>query len=102
MTNTATITPIRLQTELPTDMLERFRHRAGDLDRTNAYFLEDVTELRALGYLAAPVPTHLGGSGLDLAELAASQRRVARYAPATALSMTMHLYWLGIGVELGR
>ena len=37
-----------------------------------------------------PCPPQLGGWGLDLAELAASQRRLARYAPATALAMSMH------------
>jgi alkylation response protein AidB-like acyl-CoA dehydrogenase len=88
--------------ELPTEMLERFRARAGDLDRTNAYFEEDLAELRAIGYLAAAVPTELGGWGLDLAELAASQRRLARYAPATALAVTMHSYWIGIAVELEK
>lgn len=66
-------------TELPTDMLERFRARAGELDRTNTYFHEDLDELRAAGYLAAAVPSHLGGWGFDLAQMATSQRRLARY-----------------------
>jgi alkylation response protein AidB-like acyl-CoA dehydrogenase len=86
--------------ELPTDMLERFRARAGELDRTNAYFDEDLAELRAAGYLAAAVPSQFGGGGLTLAELAASQRRLARYAPATALAMSMHSYWIGIAAQL--
>ena len=89
-------------TELPTDMLERFRSRAAELDRTNTYFDEDLAELRDVGYLAAAVPAHLGGWGLSLAELAASQRRLARYAPATALAMTMHSYWIGLAAELER
>jgi alkylation response protein AidB-like acyl-CoA dehydrogenase len=87
---------------LPTDMLERFRARAAELDRTNSYFDEDLAELRELGYLAAAVPAHLGGWGLDLAELTASQRRLARYAPATALAMTMHSYWIGAAAELEK
>jgi alkylation response protein AidB-like acyl-CoA dehydrogenase len=88
--------------ELPTEMLERFRSRAAELDRTNTYFHEDLAELRALGYLAAAVPAELGGWGLDLSELAASQRRLARYAPATALAMSMHSYWIGIATELEK
>jgi len=88
--------------ELPIDMLERFRSRAGELDRTNSYFTDDLDELRKAGYLAAAVPEHLGGWGLDLAEMAASQRRLARYAPATALAMTMHTYWIGIATELEK
>ena len=89
-------------TELPTEMLERFRQRAGDLDRDNAYFDEDLKELQEIGYLAAAVPVEHGGWGFDLAQLARSQRRLARYAPATALSLTMHSYWIGIVNELER
>jgi alkylation response protein AidB-like acyl-CoA dehydrogenase len=50
-------------------MLERFRGRARELDRTNTYFHEDLAELREFGYLAAAVPEHLGGWGLDVAEM---------------------------------
>jgi alkylation response protein AidB-like acyl-CoA dehydrogenase len=89
-------------TGLPTEMLERFRARAGELDQTNRYFFEDLEELRQIGYLAAAVPVELGGSGLDLAQMAASQRRLAQYAPATALAMTMHTYWVGAAAELYR
>ena len=101
---TTTITPgkYRQFTELTTDLLEGFRARAGELDRTNAYFHEDLAELRELGYLAAAVPERLGGWGGNLSELAASQRRLARYAPATALAMTMHHYWVGAAAELER
>jgi alkylation response protein AidB-like acyl-CoA dehydrogenase len=87
---------------LPTELLEQFRERAGELDRANRYFDDDLAALRSAGYLAAAVPAELGGWGLDLAELAASQRRLARYAPATALAMTMHSYWVGIAAELDR
>jgi alkylation response protein AidB-like acyl-CoA dehydrogenase len=89
-------------TELPTEMLAQFRARAGDLDRTNTYFDEDLAELREAGDLAAAVPVHLGGWGLDLAEMVARQRRLAHYAPATALAMTMHSYWVGMAAELER
>jgi alkylation response protein AidB-like acyl-CoA dehydrogenase len=101
--NTTLINSIDSQTrEIPTDMLERFRLRAGELDRNNAYFHQDLADLREIGYLAAVVPAEFGGWGLDLAEFAASQRRLARYAPATALAMTMHSYLVGIAVELER
>ncbi len=86
-------------TELSTDVLERFRARAGELDRTNTYFHEDLAELREVGYLAAAVPAQFGGWGYSLADLVASQRRLARYAPATALAMTMHSYWVGIAAQ---
>lgn len=102
MATTIDTTDIDVRTALPTEMLERFRARAGELDRTNTYFAEDLDELRSVGYLAAAVPPALGGWGLDLAELAASQRRLARDAPATALAMTMHSYWIGIATELEK
>jgi alkylation response protein AidB-like acyl-CoA dehydrogenase len=103
MSTTHTLTrPPLSATHLPTDMLERFRARAGDLDRTNSYFEDDLAELAGVGYLAAAVPAELGGWGLDLAQLAASQRRLARYAPATALAMSMHSYWIGIATEFER
>ncbi|MBI5090383.1 MAG: acyl-CoA/acyl-ACP dehydrogenase [Actinobacteria bacterium] len=86
--------------ELPQAMLERFRSRAGELDRTNSYFTDDLAELREVGYLAAAAPERFGGWGLDLHQLVASQRRLARYAPATALALTMHSYWVGIATEL--
>lgn len=98
--STITINPVHY--ELPVEMLEGFRARAGELDRTNTYFHEDLDELRSAGYLAAAVPVEFGGAGLDLVQLAASQRRLARYAPATALAMTMHSYWIGIATELER
>jgi alkylation response protein AidB-like acyl-CoA dehydrogenase len=97
-TTTAAVSP----PHLPIEMLERFRARAGELDRANAYFDDDLAELRSFGYLAAAVPTELGGWGLSLEELAASQRRLARFAPATALAVTMHTYWIGIATELEK
>ena len=101
-TMTTTMTPTRTRFELPTELLEGFRARAGALDATNSYFEDDLAELKSLGYLAAAVPEDFGGAGLDLAQLAASQRRLARYAPATALAVTMHSYWVGIATELER
>ena len=97
----STTTPTTTR-RLPTELLEGFRARAPRLDRDNAYFIDDLDELRAHGYLAAAVPAELGGWGLRLDELAASQRRLARYAPATALAMSMHSYWVGIATELER
>src|SRR5215218_9820326 len=102
MTNTlnrsTTFTPAALTAE----MLERFRVRAAELDRSNSYCGEDIAELRDIGYLSAAVPVHHGGAGLTLGELAHSQRRLARHAPATALATTMHFYWSGIATELER
>jgi alkylation response protein AidB-like acyl-CoA dehydrogenase len=89
-------------TEIPVELLERFHARAAEHDRDNTYFEEDLEDLRSIGYLAAAVPAELGGWGLSLSELARSQRRLARHAPATALALTMHSYWVGIAAELEK
>jgi alkylation response protein AidB-like acyl-CoA dehydrogenase len=93
------ITEIRTRV-LDDTMLERFRERAAGYDRDNRFFDEDFAELREMGYLTAAVPVEKGGWGLTLAELAAEQRRLARYAPATALALCMHHYWVGTTADL--
>ena len=40
--------------------------------------------------------------GLDLARVAARQRLLARSAPATALSTSVRLYWVGLSSDLAR
>jgi hypothetical protein len=80
--------------------LNGFRERAAEADRNNTYFHEDLAVLTDLGYLGAAVPRTHGGLGLGLRQLVAEQRRLARHAPATALGMCMHHYWVGIANEL--
>jgi alkylation response protein AidB-like acyl-CoA dehydrogenase len=58
--------------------------------------------LRRIGYLKLAVPVELGGGGLTLAQIAKQQRRLAYYAPATALAVNMHLYWTGLAADMQR
>lgn len=81
---------------LPVDLLERTRDRASAYDTENLFFVEDLAELKASGYLAAPVPEALGGAELSLEQLVIAQRRLASYAPATALGVNMHLVWVQV------
>jgi alkylation response protein AidB-like acyl-CoA dehydrogenase len=83
-------------------MLGRFRDRAGDHDRDGTFPHADLADLRDVGWLAAAAPRSFGGHGLDLVELGAEQRRLGRYAPATALATCMHHYWVGLGADLDR
>ncbi|MGH9048298.1 MAG: acyl-CoA dehydrogenase family protein, partial [Acidimicrobiia bacterium] len=69
---------------LDDEMLQRFDERAPEYDRENRFFQEDFDELRASGYLDAPLPKELGGAGLNLTEVNRLQRRLAYHAPATA------------------
>lgn len=87
---------------LTDDMLQRFEERASVYDRENRFHSEDFEELRQSGYLAAPLPTNRGGSGLSLSEVNRLQRRLAYHAPATALAVNMHLYWVGLAADLER
>lgn len=73
-------------TVLTQDLLDRIRSRAAGYDRDNAFFAEDLDELRAAGYLAPR----------SLLETARDQRLLAAYAPATALAINMHLVWVGV------
>ncbi len=87
---------------LTDDMLARFAARAATYDRENRFFAEDFEELRAAKYLLLPVPKEFGGFGMTLAEVCREQRRLADYAPATALAVNMHLYWVGVAADLRR
>ena len=87
---------------LPDDMLRAFAERAGAYDRENRFFQEDFDDLKRAGYLTMPVPKELGGRGMNLAQFAREQRRLAYYAPATALGVNMHLYWVGLVADLWR
>jgi alkylation response protein AidB-like acyl-CoA dehydrogenase len=87
---------------LPKDLLESFRARAPAYDRENRFFQEDFDDLKALGYLRMTVPQELGGLGYSLADVSRVTRRLAMYAPATALGMNMHHYWVGLAADLWR
>ena len=90
----------RLGSPLTEDMLARFDSRAASYDRGNRFLTEDFEELRTAKYLLLPVPKEFGGFGMTLAESCREQRRLAYHAPATALAVNMHLYWLGVATDL--
>src|SRR4051812_31283268 len=87
---------------LTEEMLMRFHERAPIYDRENRFFDEDFAEIIEAGYLAVAVPQVLGGMGMNLAEVCRQQRRLAYYAPATALAINMHHYWVGTAADLWR
>jgi len=87
---------------LDDEMLGRFDERAAVYDRENRFFQEDFDELRASGYLDIALPTDLGGAGMALSQVNKLQRRLAYHAPATALGVNMHLYWVGLAADLQR
>ncbi|WP_022894274.1 acyl-CoA dehydrogenase family protein [Agromyces subbeticus] len=88
------------ETLLDDELLERIRERAAGYDRDNAFFDEDLAELREAGYLTALVPAELGGLGWSLTDAVQGQMRLASAAPATALAVNMHLVWTGVAKVL--
>ncbi|WP_211190377.1 acyl-CoA dehydrogenase family protein [Actinomycetospora sp. TBRC 11914] len=96
---TATAVPPPL---LADDLLDTLARRAADHDRSGEFVTQDVADLAARGYLRAPVPVELGGAGLRLDELARLHRALATRAPATALAMGMHLFWVGAAADRFR
>src|SRR3954469_5365501 len=97
---TAIATPVK--DVLTDEMLARFDARAPEYDRDNRFFQEDFDELRDSGYLKIAVPVEFGGYGLGLDEVVQLQRRLAYYAPATAVAVNMHVYWTGLVADLHR
>ena len=87
---------------LSDEILARCLARAPVYDRENRFFDEDFEDLRRAGYLLIAVPRELGGIGKSLAEVCQEQRRLAYYAPATALGINMHIYWTGVAADLWR
>ena len=82
------------------DTLARCLERAPGYDADNRFFQEDFDELRDAGYLLMAVPEDLGGRGMSLVDVSREQRRLAYYAPATALGLNMHVYWTGVAAYL--
>ncbi len=87
---------------LTEDLLSRCRERAPVYDRENRFCQEDFDELKAAGYLRMAVPKEFGGAALTLEEVARETRRLALHAPATALCINMHTYWVGTAADLWR
>jgi alkylation response protein AidB-like acyl-CoA dehydrogenase len=83
-------------------LLEGCRQRAAGYDRDNRFCQEDFDELRRAGYLTLTLPPEFGGRGYTLHQYTREARRLASYAPATALCINMHHYWVGTAADSWR
>ena len=83
-------------------LLQACRARAAGYDRDNKFCQEDFNELKAAGYLKLTLPTEFGGQGYTLNQYTREARKLARYAPATALCLNMHHYWVGTAADSWR
>ena len=82
--------------------LKAFGDRASGYDRENRFCSEDFEALVAAGFLKMPIPTELGGLGMNHSQVCAELRRLATRAPATAVAINMHIYWMGVAADLWR
>ena len=69
---------------------------------SNGDLISDIGTLADLGYLKVALPGEFGGLGCTLRQAACGQRRLARYAPDTALAVSAHLYWTGAAADAYR
>lgn len=61
-------------------------------DRDATFVTEAYDAMHASGYLALPVPAHLGGGGATIRQMVLAQEELGRWSGSAALSSTMHLY----------
>jgi alkylation response protein AidB-like acyl-CoA dehydrogenase len=61
-------------------------------DDEGTFVVEGFDLLRRSGYLAAPVPTELGGGGATTEQVAWAQHELAQHDASTALASSMHLH----------
>jgi len=87
---------------LSDSLLQACRQRASGYDRDNKFCQEDFDELKAAGYLKLTLPQEFGGLGYTLNQYTREARRLANYAPATALCLNMHHYWVGTAADSWR
>lgn len=85
---------------LSPSLLETLRARAPEYDRNNEFCYADLDDLKNAGYLTMAVPAELGGAGFGAAQVSKVQRRLAMYAPATALALNMHQIIVGLCARL--
>jgi len=83
-------------------LLQACRQRAAAYDRENKFCQEDFDALKAAGYLKMAIPKEFGGLGYTLHQAHQETRRLARHAPATALCVNMHHYWVGTAADTWR
>ena len=98
----ATIRPRDL---LPDALLESLAGTAPAAEArsaSNGDLISDIGTLADLGYLKVALPEEFGGLGCTLRQAACGQRRLARYAPDTALAVSAHLYWTGAAADAYR
>ena len=90
------------QSVLSQEILKGCAENAAANDRDNTFFAEDFERLKDAGYLKGPIPEEFGGAGLTILQSCQEQRKLAYHAPAVALALNMHIYWMGVAADMWR
>ena len=77
--------------------LPQIAARAREHDRDASFPFDSLEDLRAAGWLRAPVPREYGGGECSLADLVAAQTALAKADMALAFALGMHL--MSVGAE---
>jgi alkylation response protein AidB-like acyl-CoA dehydrogenase len=71
-----------------------FAKRSVQCDANDRFPVENFSELKARGVLAAGIPAELGGGSASYPELCEMLRAFGRYCGSTALTLSMHTHSL--------
>lgn len=82
------------------DLLKKIHTRAHQYDFDNKYPIDDLNDLKAIGYLKAFVPKGFKGFDLSIKNMIDEQINLSYHAPATALCLNMHQIIVGLGKTL--
>lgn len=83
---------MEITTKLAHEVADAAAAHADRHDAEGSFVSEGITAAREIGYLAAPVPTELGGEGATTRDVADAQRVIAAACGSTALASAMHLH----------
>ncbi|HIY86036.1 MAG TPA: acyl-CoA/acyl-ACP dehydrogenase [Candidatus Yaniella excrementavium] len=86
----------QIDSVLTDEILTGIRERAAGYDERNEFPYHDLEVLRQTGYFAALSSKQDGGLGWNFSAVVDAQKKLAAYAPATALAVNMHLIWSGV------
>ena len=75
-----------------------FAKRSFENDQTDSFVKENYQELKEYHFLAALIPTELGGGGISFTQMCEILKRIAHFDSSTALALSMHSHLLAANI----
>jgi indole-3-acetate monooxygenase len=82
--------------EIANRLAPRLAEKAGEVDQSDLFVVENYALLKEAGLVEAGVPKELGGGGAEIPELAEMLRILGRACGSTALAFSMHTHQVAI------